>query len=55
MRPFDLLQHQAERAATRVAIRHKSDALDYQALLDRVNQASQQLNELGVIKGDQCR
>ena len=52
MRPFDLLQQQAERAATRVAIRHKSDALDYRALLNRVNQASQQLSELGVLSGD---
>jgi len=52
MRPFDLLQQQAERAAARVAIRHKSHALDYRALLDRVNHASQQLSELGVTKGD---
>ena len=52
MRPFDLLQQQAERASTRVALRHKSDALTYRELLDRVNQASQQLIEHGVSKGD---
>ncbi len=52
MHPFDLLHQQAERASTRVALRHKNDALTYPELLDRVNQASQQLGELGVIKGD---
>ena len=52
MRPFDLLQQQAERASTRIALRHKNDALIYRELLDRVNQASQQLSKLGVTKGD---
>jgi len=52
MRPFDLLEQQAERASTRVALRHKNDALTYRELLDRVNQASQQLSKLGVTKGD---
>ena len=52
MRPFDLLLQQAQLDASKVALRHKSEALSYRELLDRVNLASEQLINLSVIKGD---